>query len=225
MKITADKITKKYQRISKSSNYFYALQETDFELESGVFAEIYGRSGSGKSTFLNILSGILTPSEGKILIDGKDLYLMQDSELSKFRNKCFGVIPQGQSGLNSLTVLENVKLPALIYGADSEQLTQKALKLLEQVGIAQLCNEKPQSLSGGEMRRMAIARALINEPAFVFADEPTSDLDNENTHNVLSILRDITKNGTGILLVTHETDADKYADKLYKMDAGRLSSV
>lgn len=230
MILKAEKISKKYTRKTKNSNFFYAVSETDFELPENSLIEICGRSGSGKSTFLNMMCGILTPSSGKILIEENenqqtDLYSMDDENLSLFRNKNFGVIPQGQSGLSSLTVLENVKLSALVYKDDSKELSQFALSLLEKVGIADLKNEFPQNLSGGEMRRMAIARALINKPKFIFADEPTSDLDDENTQNILSLLQSISKENVGVLLVTHETDAAKYADKVYKMDGGKLSLV
>lgn len=276
MTLKAENIAKKYIRKTKNANFFYALQKTDFEIRQGEFIEIVGRSGSGKSTFLSIMCGILKPSEGRILIGGtetskdsdnrydsesfqdsndshnspdfRDIYLMDDNSLSVFRNKNFGVIPQGQSGLSSLSVLENVMLPAMIYekkqngngkskdensehgnhkNADSKTDCEKrAVYLLEKLGIAELKDEMPENLSGGEMRRMAIARSLINKPAFVFADEPTSDLDDENTQNILSLLKSITKEeNAGVLLVTHETDADKYADKIYKMDAGVLKFV
>lgn len=226
MILKAEKISKKYLRKTKNANFFYAVSETDFELPENSLIEICGRSGSGKSTFLNMVSGILTPSSGKILIcDDKsetDLYSMEDEKRSVFRNKNFGVIPQGQSGLSSLSVLENVKLPALVYGEDSSELTDFALSLLEKVGIADLKNEFPQNLSGGEMRRMAIARALINKPEFIFADEPTSDLDDENTQNILGLLQQISKEGASVLLVTHEVGAEKYADKVFRMDSGVL---
>lgn len=229
MILKAEKISKQYTRKTKNSNFFYAVQETDFELSENSLIEICGRSGSGKSTFLNMLSGILTPSSGKIFIEENqnenskiDLYSMDDKKLSVFRNKTFGVIPQGQSGLSSLTVLENVKLPALVYEEDSKDLENLALSLLEKLGIADLKNEFPQNLSGGEMRRMAIARALINKPKFIFADEPTSDLDDENTQNILSLLQKISRENVGILLVTHESAAENYADKIFKMDSGKL---
>lgn len=229
MILKAEKISKQYTRKTKNSNFFYAVQETDFELSENSLIEICGRSGSGKSTFLNMLSGILTPSSGKIFIEENqnenskiDLYSMDDKKLSVFRNKTFGVIPQGQSGLSSLTVLENVKLPALVYEEDSKDLENFALSLLEKLGIADLKNEFPQNLSGGEMRRMAIARALINKPKFIFADEPTSDLDDENTQNILSLLQKISRENVGVLLVTHESAAANYADKIFKMNSGKL---
>lgn len=229
MILRAQDISKKYTRKTKDSNFFYAVSKTDFLLKENSLTEICGRSGGGKTTFLNMMCGILTPSSGSLLVcngnEETDLYAMDDKERSLFRNRHFGVVPQGQSGLSSLTVIENVKLPALVYGSDSKELTERASHLLEKVGIADLKDEFPQNLSGGEMRRMAIARALINKPEFIFADEPTSDLDDENTRNILSLLRQIAKDGSAVLLVTHETDAEKYADTVYKMNAGTLEEI
>lgn len=230
MELIAKNVSKQYFRKTKNSNYFDALKETSFTLKSGNLIEIEGRSGSGKSTFLNIMAGILQPTTGKIIFKDeksgteKNIYKMNDTELSQFRNKNFGIIPQGQSGLNALSVIENVKLPALIYNPDSDELTERAKNLLEKMEIKELAEEKPYNLSGGEMRRMAIARALITKPAFIFADEPTSDLDDENTKNVLLLLQEIARQGTSVLLVTHETDAARYANQVYKMNAGVLSA-
>lgn len=230
MLLSAEGISRKYMRQTKNSNYFYAVQKTDFAISQGSIVEIVGRSGSGKSTFLSMISGMLKPTEGRIFLKADaadknptDIYKMDDASLSRFRNKNFGVIPQVQSGLNGLSVVENVMLPALVYGEENPELKEKAIHLLEKVGIKNLQNEKPGSLSGGELRRMSIARSLINSPAFIFADEPTGDLDDENTHNVLSLLKNIAKEeNVGILLVTHETDAAKYADAIYTMAGGVL---
>ena len=230
MLLSAEGISRKYMRQTGDSNYFYAVQKTDFAISQGPIVEIVGRSGSGKSTFLSMMSGMLKPSEGQIFLKADaadknptDIHKMDDASLSRFRNKNFGVIPQVQSGLNGLSVVENVMLPALVYGEESPELKEKAIHLLEKVGIKNLQNERPGSLSGGELRRMSIARSLINSPAFIFADEPTGDLDDENTHNVLSLLKKIAKEeNVGILLVTHETDAAKYADAIYTMAGGVL---
>lgn len=150
-----------------------------------------------------------------------DLYALADGPLSRFRNAHIGVIPQGQSGLHSLTVLENVLLPSQLFGGGARP--EEALALLEAVGIAHLANEKPSELSGGEMRRMAIARALMMKPEALLADEPTGDLDDENTEAVLKLLKRTAEGGAAVLLVTHEAEAEKYADAVYRMDAGTLS--
>lgn len=224
MKLKAEKICKKFNRKTSGASYFYAVNETDFELAENSLTAVYGRSGGGKTTFLNMLGGLLEPSGGRVLIDGKDIYSMPDRELSEFRNKNIGIIPQGSTALPTLTVLENVLLPRLMYGKSDESARKYAMELLEKVGIAGLSQAMPNELSGGELRRMAIARALMNKPSVLLADEPTGDLDDENTALVLSLLRDTAKSGTSVLIVTHEGEAENYADIVLKMDSGILKN-
>lgn len=221
MKLTAQSISKKYYRPTKNASHFEAVKTLDFTLEEGKVTEITGRSGSGKSTLLYMLSGILRPSAGKVFLGETDLYSLSDKELSRLRNKSFGVIPQGQTGLFSLTVFQNILTPASIYG-DTEEYEERARELLSAVGLSDLANSKLSELSGGEMRRMAIARALLLNPDIVFADEPTDDLDDENTRGVLELLQKIARSGKSVLLVTHEASAADYADVIYRMDAGNL---
>lgn len=234
MILKAENISKKYKRNKKSENTFDAVKNTDFELNENELVEIIGRSGSGKSTFLSILSGILTPTSGKVIFfddkTEKDLYSLSDEELSVLRNRNFGIIPQGQSAISSLTVLENVLLPSTIYSKNEtvneiQKIEEKALSLLEKVGIAHLKDSFPNELSGGEMRRMAIARSLINSPKVIFADEPTNDLDDENSKIVLQLLKSISKEGTSVLLVTHEADAENYADRIVRINNGEFSHI
>jgi len=220
MILNAEKITRKYIRQTRNKNVFTAVAETDFSLKGGELVEITGRSGSGKSTLLNMLAGLLAPSSGQVFVDGKDIYAMDDKERSRFRNMNIGVIPQGQTGLQSLTVLENVLIPCRMYGDEGK--AEYAGKLLDYVGIGELKNAYPNELSGGELRRMAIARALIQEPKILLADEPTGDLDDENTHGVLRLLRKTADEGCAVLLVTHEKEAAAYADRVYRMNGGVL---
>jgi len=223
MNLQAEGVSRQFFRTTKLSNVFYAVKETDFALEPGRLLEITGRSGSGKSTLLNLLAGLLEPTTGKVLLDGTDLYQLSDGERSRLRNQSMGIIPQGQTGLHSLTVLENVKLPWLLYGEGAPE--DRALELLERVGILDLKNAYPNELSGGEMRRLAIARALVRNPGVILADEPTGDLDDENTKAVLSLLRQAADNGAAVLLVTHEREAASYADRIYRMNDGILTEV
>ena len=146
MKLKAEKITRQYFRQGKGTNVFTALQETDLVLEPGVLTEITGRSGSGKSTLLNICAGLLSPTSGKIWLDETDLYALDDKERSELRGRMIGVIPQGQTGLRSLTVLENVLLPCSLYGISGQE--DYALELLDRVGIANLKDTYPSELSG-----------------------------------------------------------------------------
>lgn len=224
MILEARKIAKKYERKGRGSNFFYALDPTDFSVPENGLIEVVGRSGSGKSTLLSILAGILRPSEGGVFFGGRDINSLSDEALSRLRNENFGFVPQGHSAVFSLNVLENVMLPALIFGGDSASAESRAKGLLERFGISEISHALPTELSGGELRRLSIARALVNAPKIVFADEPTNDLDDENSRNVLEIFREISKN-SAVVMVTHDPAAERYADEIYRMDGGKLSKI
>ena len=223
MRLTAQSIKKDFPRKSKSSNYFTAVQTLDFEMESGKVVEITGRSGSGKSTLLNMLAGMLTPTAGKVLLDGIDLYALGEKALARLRNERIGLIPQGHTALLGLTVLENVLLPSILYSREAPP-EERARKLLTDVGLGALMDARPNELSGGELRRMAIARAMLMQPDILLADEPTAGLDSENIIGALSLLRSAADNGASVLLVTHESEAAEFADEVYVMDNGKLCS-
>lgn len=223
----ASGVFKQFFRKRSDSNAFYAVEDVDFNLDNGKFTVITGASGSGKSTLLNMLAGILNPTQGTVSVEDTDLYKMDDNELSLFRNKNIGVIPQGQSAIYSLSVIENVLLPFTLYKGTKEDslhadVRKKAEELLDKTGIGDLKDVMPSELSGGEMRRMAIARALINDPDVILADEPTADLDEENTKIVLEILKKAAEEGKSVLVVTHDKDVMKYADETYRMNKGKL---
>ena len=224
MLLKAEAVNRQFTRKRGDSNIFEAVQETNFTLAEQAFTILKGASGSGKSTLLNMLAGLLSPTKGKVTLDGTDLYALEDTERSRLRNTHLGVIPQGQTALRSFSALENVLLPYMIYGEKiSEKEKSRALSLLERLGIAELCNVYPSELSGGELRRVCIARALIKEPEIILADEPTGDLDEENTEIILSLFHEYAKSGKSVLMVTHEKDTDSYADYLYHMKNGALS--
>lgn len=218
--IKANKISKSFIRKKGESNIFYAVNEMNLEIEDGKFIIILGKSGSGKTTLINILSGLLTPSSGNVIINDTDIYSLDDKNRSIFRNKNLGFIPQGQTGLQNLTILENILLPTLIYEKDDKE--KLAIRLLNDLDIIDLKDSYPNELSGGELRRMAIARAIIMNPSIIFADEPTGDLDEINTKKVLDILRNLANNGKTIIMVTHDKDAISYADIIYKMENGTI---
>ena len=220
MELRAEKISRQYFRQGKGTNVFTALKETDLALSAGELVEIEGRSGSGKSTLLGIMAGLLTPTTGQVKLDGQSLYDMPDAELSRLRNQHIGVIPQGQSALRALTVMENILLPARMYGHQAGK--SRGAELLEKVGIPDLANVYPEELSGGELRRLSIARAMVMDPDILLADEPTADLDDENTRRILSILREYADTGKAVLLVTHEPEAAAYAHRILRMKEGRL---
>ena len=222
MMLRAEGIEKRYFRKTGEANYFSAVRKTDFRLEGGKVTALMGRSGSGKTTLLNMMAGLLTPSEGKVFLDDTDLYALEDGALSRLRNEKISVVPQGRSAIDTLTVRENVLLPRTLYGKVSTEETAEAEKWMDRMGILSLADSSPKELSGGELRRMALARSLSGKPAVILADEPTGDLDDENTALVLQALREAAENGAAVLIVTHENEALKYADEVFRMDAGEL---
>ncbi len=210
------------KEFSRGGKAFYAVKDINLNVIQGDFLSITGRSGSGKSTLLNLVAGLLSPTGGEIWLDGQNIFGLTDRKISYLRNSRFGYIAQGQSILANLTVLENVKLPFYFFPRQ-EDATKRATELISQVGIEHLANSYPKKLSGGELKRVAIARALMNRPAVLLADEPTSDLDAENTQEVMRLFQMIAKQGTAILLVTHDLDATGYSDATYRMEAGILN--
>jgi putative ABC transport system ATP-binding protein len=228
MILTAENISKSFHRVRSDSNMFTAVEETSICLKPGMLYVVYGSSGSGKSTLLNMLSGLLAPTSGSVLLDGKNLYTLEDKTRSSVRNQYMGFLPQGQTAIYTLNVLENVLVPYTLHGKKAfkeegfDTALPRAKALLEKTGILELADIMPSELSGGEIRRMAIARALIRQPAFLFADEPTGDLDSSNTKIVLSLFRQLADEGMSIFLVSHDADAFPYADVVYEMEGGVL---
>lgn len=204
-------------------NEFNAVDNVNLTVNQGEFICIVGKSGSGKSTLLNIISGILTPTSGKIYFDEKEITKLSDSEKSFFRNDVIGFVPQSTVTLSTLTVIDNVLLPFFLNRREADAYG-RAKYLLSMLGILELENSYPKELSGGELRRVTIARALMNNPKIILADEVTSDLDVQNTKEVLEILKKINKdNNTTIILVTHDLVCLEYADKVYTMDSGKIT--
>ncbi|MBQ8967542.1 ATP-binding cassette domain-containing protein [Ruminococcus sp.] len=217
MRISAEDIGYSYRKKGRSIR---VLETVSFAPKAGELTVITGRSGSGKTTLLNVLAGLLIPEDGRVMYDGRDICRADDGELSAFRNVNIGYIPQGHSALANLTLLQNILLPAALAGEDR---TDTALELLQAVGLEKLKNAYPDELSGGELRRLAAARALINSPTVIFADEPTNDLDDENAAVILSLLKARAKEGAAVIIVTHDNMVSGYAYKVYTMDGGRLS--
>ncbi len=225
MVLEAKGASRQFIRKREGSNVFYPVKEANISLQSGEVTVISGASGSGKSTLMNMLCGILSPTEGEILLDDANLYAMDDKALSALRNRRFGIIPQVQTAIHSLTVEENILLPGTLYGGwkTAKEHQARAQELQKRLGISSLKNVKASELSGGELRRMAIARALLLNPDVVFADEPTSDLDEENTALVLSLLKETAQQGSAVLIITHDKDVFPYADVAFRMKDGILA--
>lgn len=200
---------------------FIAVDNVDLNIMRGDFVSIIGRSGSGKSTMLNMIVGLLRPTSGKILINGADLWSMNDESMAKIRNSKIGYVPQGLSLLSNLTILDNVRLPFYLHKREGNGI-ERAMNLLEEMRIQNLAERYPAQLSGGEMRRVAIARALVNNPEFLIADEPTGDLDEETTKEVMNLFSEIYHKGITILMVTHEYDITSYGNRVCMMSSGKL---
>jgi putative ABC transport system ATP-binding protein len=219
-----NELTKEYRRGGRSFN---AVNRASLSLEAGDFISIIGRSGSGKSTLLNMSAGLIRPTGGTVFFNGNDIFQWKDAKISLFRNEKIGYVLQGMSLLSNFTVLENVCMPWFLFkretGPGEPLPEERALALLERTGIAHLAASYPRELSGGEMRRVAIARSLINNPALLIADEPTSDLDAETTAEIMHLLSAIAKEGTAVLIVTHELDTLSYGNKTYSMNSGSLA--
>jgi len=167
-------------------------------------------------------AGLIKPSCGEVLFDGVNIYELNDKDVSFFRNEKIGYVPQGQSLLSNFSVLENVCIPWFLNKRDGNPVDH-ARSLLEKTGINHLAASYPKELSGGEMRRVAIARSLVNNPALLIADEPTNDLDSETTIEVMKLLSFIAKEGTAVLIVTHELDTLSFGNKTFIMNNGVLS--
>ena len=184
MTIQVKNIVKEYLAVDEK---VLALDNVDFSITSGQFLAITGRSGSGKSTLMNIMAGLTNPTSGTVTLNGKDIFSFSDTELSLYRNATVGCLPQVSSVLPSLTVLDNVRLPFHLSNRKGSS-EKRAHTLLEMMGIGELADRKPKRLSGGQMKRVAIARAMMNKPDFLLVDEPTGDLDTQTTEEIMQIL-------------------------------------
>ncbi|MFH2068656.1 MAG: ABC transporter ATP-binding protein [Candidatus Omnitrophota bacterium] len=223
MEITARGLTKIY---SDAGNRVVALDGVDLTLQSGEVVVLLGPSGSGKTTLLNLLSGLEVPSEGEVLLDGEHLSFLSDRKKSFLRNRSFGFIFQFFNLLPEFTILENTLLPSLIgkRGREFTSVRKEAKTLLEELGLGNRAEALPSELSGGEKQRVAICRALINRPGFVFADEPTGNLDRENAEICLNLFRQmIIRNGTGFIIATHNQEiAAAMAARTVRLKSGKV---
>lgn len=206
----------------RGKHTFSAVNNVNFAMEQNDFVCIMGKSGSGKTTLLNMIAGLLTPTQGKITLNQTNLFELDDQQVSTFRNQHIGYIPQGSSLLPNLTAIDNIRLPFYLSKRDDKTCFSYAQTLLEKANISYLQDAYPANMSGGEMRRVAILRALICKPQIIIADEPTSDLDDESSSDIMQLLTDIHQQGAALLMVTHDKEVASYSQQIMKMSAGKL---
>lgn len=216
-------ISKTYMEAGRSREVLHAL---DLEIRRGECVVLLGKSGSGKSTLLNLISAIDTPSSGEIIINSIPITQLSEQERTLFRRQYIGFVFQFFNLVPTLTVLENVLLPLELNGRTSRNDTQRALELLDAVGLADRRSSFPDRLSGGEQQRISIARALVHDPLLVLADEPTGNLDSETGDQILTLLNRLTRAaGKTLLMVTHSSDALAIADRVFRVREGHLEAI
>ncbi|MGA2918799.1 ABC transporter ATP-binding protein [Methanoregula sp.] len=202
------------------------LDGVDFSCRRGEFILIVGRSGSGKTTFLNVLGGLTRPTAGSVRIGGKEILNLSDAEAAALRSRTIGFVFQFPGLLSTLSAQENVALSAEIGGTAGKRASaERAGNLLERVGLKEKADSPPAHLSGGELKRTAIARALMNSPSLILADEPTADLDVDTEREVMELFREINREGTTVIMVTHNIDLASYASRVVRMEKGKLVPV
>ncbi len=200
----------------------HAIEDVSLQIKRGDFVALIGPSGSGKSTMMNLVGALDLATQGDIYLDNVDIEHLHESELAQIRGKKIGFIFQTFNLIPTLTALENVMLPMIFQNIDREERIEKATKLLKEVKLGHRLEHLPNMLSGGERQRVAIARALANDPEVILADEPTGNLDSKTGEEIVSMFNQLNKEGKTIILVTHDINMAKHANKIYKLKDGRI---
>ena len=202
-----------------------ALRSVDLEIGKNEYVSIMGPSGSGKSTLMNLIGALDTATSGEYILNGTDVSKMDDNRLAEIRNKEIGFIFQTFNLLPRYTALENVTLPLVYAGVGKTERVEKAKKVLEEVGLADRMDHKPNELSGGQRQRVAVARALVNNPAIILADEPTGNLDSKTSVDIMKLFGEIHARGNTIILVTHEESIARYSHRIIRLLDGQIDKV
>ena len=202
----------------------YVLKGIDLEINKGEYVALMGPSGSGKSTLMNLLGCLDTPTSGCYILNGKDVSKMHDDELAEIRNKEIGFVFQTFNLLPRTTALDNVALPMVYAGYSKSERIIRAEEVLKQVGLADRMDHQPNQLSGGQRQRVAVARALVNKPSIILADEPTGNLDSKTSEEIMKLFGDIHKLGNTVIVVTHEEEVAAYAHRVIRLRDGLIES-
>lgn len=200
------------------------LKGIDLNINKGEYVALMGPSGSGKSTLMNLLGCLDTPTGGTYILNGKHVSEMQDEELAEIRNKEIGFVFQTFNLMPRTTALDNVALPMVYAGFSKSDRNERATEVLTQVGLSDRMDHKPNQLSGGQRQRVAVARALVNKPSIILADEPTGNLDSKTSLEIMTLFDDIHANGNTVILVTHEEDVAQHAHRIIRLRDGVVES-
>lgn len=203
---------------------FTALSDVSLKVEKGEYVAVIGPSGSGKSTLMHIIGGLDTPTVGSVSIEEQDISKLKDKKLSKYRNEKIGFVFQAFNLENSQTALENVMMPLIFAGVKKSERKKRALEALDTVGLKDFYKHKPNEMSGGQRQRVSIARALVNNPQIVFADEPTGNLDSKSSESIMELFKEINDKGFTIIMVTHNPEEANKAKRVVKIMDGKITS-
>ncbi len=211
-----------YKELGNGSGKVEVIKGIECVVNQSEFISLMGESGAGKSTFLSILGGLLSPTKGKLLIEGIDIYNLRRDKLADFRREFMGFIFQSFQLVEYLNVLENIQLPLAVTHLSEKEKKSLAMTALDRVGLDSKSHRLPNQLSGGEQERVAIARAIVNEPPILFADEPTGNLDSHNSSEVMNLLKKLNSEGQTIIMVTHSKPNAQFADRIIDICDGRI---
>jgi putative ABC transport system ATP-binding protein len=219
--IRLEKLARLYQMKAETVQ---ALRDVSLEIERGEYVAIMGPSGSGKSTLMNIIGCLDTPTSGRYVLNGTDVSDMDDNQLADVRNREIGFVFQTFNLLPRSNALHNVELPLIYASMDADQRRDQALAALASVGLADRVHHKPNELSGGQRQRVAVARALVNKPSILLADEPTGNLDSKTGLEIMALFHDLSRQGHTIIVVTHEEDIARQARRIVRLRDGLIAS-